>query len=97
MHGLLAKINRKDLAILANLVQSGTVIPVAERTYSLREIAELLRHVESGHVRGKVVIAVAQTPTWGRHRKVLASHAPDSPRHRTISFSACLSLLSGGI
>jgi NADPH:quinone reductase-like Zn-dependent oxidoreductase len=59
MPGLLAKINREDLAILADLVQSGTVIPVVDRTYSLREIAEAVRHVESGHVRGKVVIAVA--------------------------------------
>ena len=59
MSGLLAKINREDLAILAGLVQRGTVIPVVDRTYSLRETAEAVRHVESGHVRGKVVIAVA--------------------------------------
>src|ERR1035438_464984 len=59
MPGLLAKINHEDLAILADLVQRGTVIPVVDRTYSLREIAEAVRHVESGHFRGKVVIAVA--------------------------------------
>ncbi len=59
MPGLLAKINRDDLAILADLVQKGTVIPIVERTYSLRETAEAVRHVESGHVRGKVVIAVS--------------------------------------
>ena len=59
MPGLLAKINREDLAILADLVQRGTVTPVVDRTYSLREIAEAVRHVESGHVRGKVVIAFA--------------------------------------
>lgn len=59
MPGLLAKINRDDLAVLADLVQSGKVIPVVERTYSLRETAEAIRHVESGHVRGKVVIVVA--------------------------------------
>ncbi len=58
MPGLLAKINREDLAILSNLVQRGTVIPVVDRTYSLREVAEAVRHVESGHVQGKVVIAV---------------------------------------
>jgi NADPH:quinone reductase-like Zn-dependent oxidoreductase len=58
MPGLLAKINRQDLAILADLVQRGTVIPVVDRTYSLRETAKAVRHVESGHVRGKVVIAV---------------------------------------
>ena len=58
MPGLLAKINREDLAILANLVQRGTAIPVVDRTYCLREVAEAVRHVESGHVRAKVVIAV---------------------------------------
>ena len=58
MPGLLAKINREDLAILSNLVQRGTVIPVVDRTYSLREVAEAVRHVESGQVHGKVVIAV---------------------------------------
>jgi NADPH:quinone reductase-like Zn-dependent oxidoreductase len=59
MPGLLAKINREDLAILADLVKRGTVVPIVDRTYSLRETAEAVRHVESGHVRGKVVIAVA--------------------------------------
>ena len=59
MPGLHARINREDLAILADLVQRSTVIPVVERTYSLRETAEAVRHVESGHVRGKIVIAVA--------------------------------------
>ena len=56
MPGLHAKINREDLAILADLVQRGTVIPVVDRTYSLSETAEAVRYVESGHVRGKVVI-----------------------------------------
>jgi NADPH:quinone reductase-like Zn-dependent oxidoreductase len=59
MPGLHAKINGEDLAILADLVQRGTVIPVVDRTYSLRETAEAVLQVESGHVRGKVVIAVA--------------------------------------
>jgi len=58
MPGLLAKINREDLAILADLVQRGIVIPVVDRTYPLREVAEAVRHVECGHVHGKVVIAV---------------------------------------
>ena len=58
MPGLLAKINREDLTILADLIQRGTVIPIIDRTYSLRETAEAVRHVECGHVRGKVAIAV---------------------------------------
>jgi hypothetical protein len=53
MPGLFAKINREDLAILADLVQRETVIPVVDRNYSLREVAEAVRHVESGHVSRK--------------------------------------------
>lgn len=59
VRGLLAKINHEDLAILADLVRGGTVVPVVDRTYSLGEIATAVRLVESGHVRGKAVIAVA--------------------------------------
>jgi NADPH:quinone reductase-like Zn-dependent oxidoreductase len=58
MPGLFAKINREDLNLLADLVEEGKVKPVIERTYSLSEIADAVRHVESGHTRGKVVIAV---------------------------------------
>ncbi|MBB5061513.1 NADPH:quinone reductase-like Zn-dependent oxidoreductase [Granulicella aggregans] len=59
MPGLFAKVNSGDLATLAALVQAGKVVPVVNRTYALREIAEAVRQVESGHVRGKVVIAIA--------------------------------------
>jgi NADPH:quinone reductase-like Zn-dependent oxidoreductase len=59
MPGLLAKVNSEDLALLADLVRRGTVIPVIDEIYSLRKTAEAVRHVESGHVRGKVVIAIA--------------------------------------
>jgi NADPH:quinone reductase-like Zn-dependent oxidoreductase len=58
MPGLLAKINRDDLAILSSLVQTGTVVPIVDRTYALHEAAEAICHVESGHTHGKVVIAV---------------------------------------
>jgi NADPH:quinone reductase-like Zn-dependent oxidoreductase len=58
MPGLFANMNRTDLAILSDLVQRGTVIPVVDHTYSLREAAEAVRYVESGHVHGKVVITV---------------------------------------
>ena len=59
MPGLFAKMNREDLSTLAGLVKDGKVKPVLERSYSLKETAEAVRHVESGHTRGKVVIAVA--------------------------------------
>ena len=48
-----------DLTMLGDLIQSGKVTPVIDRTYkSLSEIPEALRYVEEGHARGKVVITV---------------------------------------
>ena len=55
---LLAELNHKDLAYLADLMQSGKVTPVIDRTYkSLREIPDAIRYLEQGHARGKVVVS----------------------------------------
>ena len=51
--------NAVDLAHLRDLAQDGRLRPVIERTYPLAEAAQALRHIESGHARGKVVIRVA--------------------------------------
>lgn len=56
---LTAKWNAEDLAVLADLVETGAIRPVIERTYPLASTAEAVRHVESGRARGKVVISVA--------------------------------------
>jgi NADPH:quinone reductase-like Zn-dependent oxidoreductase len=50
--------SRADLLTLAELVEAGTLRPVIDRTYPLVDTAAGLRYVESGHARGKVVIAV---------------------------------------
>ena len=55
---MLADINPKDLSILANLVQTGKVRPVIDRTYKLAEIPEAIRYLEKGHARGKVIITI---------------------------------------
>jgi len=47
-----------DLQTLADLMQAGTVRPVIDRSYSLSEAAEAMRYLESGRVRGKVVITI---------------------------------------
>jgi NADPH:quinone reductase-like Zn-dependent oxidoreductase len=52
------KLDKEDLKLLSDLMQTGKVIPVIDRTYKLREIAEAMRYFEEGHARGKVVIAV---------------------------------------
>jgi NADPH:quinone reductase-like Zn-dependent oxidoreductase len=53
---LVAKITRDDLEHLAGLVDAGTLSPVIDRTYALRETAEAIRYLEEGHARGKVVV-----------------------------------------
>jgi NADPH:quinone reductase-like Zn-dependent oxidoreductase len=46
------------MTILADLMQSGKVTPVIDKTYKLSDVPEALRYLEQGHARGKVVIAV---------------------------------------
>ena len=56
--GILAELNKEDLGWLAELMQSGKLTPVIDRTYKLSDSAEALRYLEKGHARGKVVVAV---------------------------------------
>jgi NADPH:quinone reductase-like Zn-dependent oxidoreductase len=51
--------NRADLVLLKALIESGAVRPVIDRLFPLQATPEALRHIETGHVRGKVVITVA--------------------------------------
>ena len=51
-----AKSHPEDLALLAGLVERGTITPVTDRRYALHETAEAVRHLGAGHVRGKIVI-----------------------------------------
>ena len=54
----MADTNQKDLALLADLMQSGKVKPVIDRTYKLSEVPAAIAYLEQGHARGKVVITV---------------------------------------
>ncbi|GAB3548645.1 NAD(P)-dependent alcohol dehydrogenase [Arthrobacter tumbae] len=49
---------RQDLLTLADLITTGQVTPVIDRTHPLEEAADALRYVGAGHTRGKVVITV---------------------------------------
>jgi NADPH:quinone reductase-like Zn-dependent oxidoreductase len=53
-----AKRSKEDLQVLKELIESGKVSPVIDRTYPLSETAEAVRYLEKGHARGKVVITV---------------------------------------
>ena len=54
----LARPKRDDLQFLKELIEAGTVSPVIDRTYPLREVPEAIRYLEEGHTRGKIVITV---------------------------------------
>jgi NADPH:quinone reductase-like Zn-dependent oxidoreductase len=55
---MMADANQKDLTILADMMQSGKVKAVIDRTYKLDQVPEAIRYLEQGHARGKVVITV---------------------------------------
>ena len=54
----LARINQKDLSILADLMRTGKVTPVIDKTFPLIQTPDAVRYLEAGHARGKVVITV---------------------------------------
>lgn len=47
-----------DLLQLRELLSDGRIRPVIDRCFALEEVADAVRYVEKGHVRGKVVITV---------------------------------------
>jgi NADPH:quinone reductase-like Zn-dependent oxidoreductase len=55
---MLARLDREDLAILAELMQAGEVTPVIDRHYALSEVPEAIRYSEEGHARGKIIISM---------------------------------------
>jgi NADPH:quinone reductase-like Zn-dependent oxidoreductase len=52
------KPNKEDLQFLRQLIETGKLAPVIDRTYPLAEVPEAIRYLEDGHPRGKVVISV---------------------------------------
>ncbi|TQM42746.1 NAD(P)-dependent alcohol dehydrogenase [Pseudonocardia cypriaca] len=48
----------EDLVAVTALIEAGTLAPVVDRTYTLADAAEGVRHVEQGHARGKAVVVV---------------------------------------
>ena len=55
---LMASMGGDDLATLADMMESGEVVPVIDRHYSLSEVPEAIRYSEQGHARGKIIIKV---------------------------------------
>ena len=55
---MIADMNNKDLTALAELMKSGKMKSVIDRTYKLSEVPAAVRYIEEGHARGKVVVSV---------------------------------------
>ncbi len=51
--------NAGDLTVLTELIESGKLTPVIDRTYPLSEVPAAIRRMQDGHAQGKLVIHVA--------------------------------------
>ena len=54
---------QENLVVLTELIESGKVTPVIDRTYPLSETRQAIDHVGRGHARGKVVVTVSNGVT----------------------------------
>ena len=54
----IAKITKEDLAVMQELLDSGQVKSVVDRTYPLSDVREALGYLGEGHARGKVVLTM---------------------------------------
>jgi len=52
----IAKLNNKDLNVLAEMLKSGKVRAVIDRSYTLEQGAEAIRHLEEWHTGGKILV-----------------------------------------
>ena len=50
--------NHEDMLVLKELIESGKVRPVIDKTFPLADAPKAIRYLEEGHAQGKVVITV---------------------------------------
>jgi NADPH:quinone reductase-like Zn-dependent oxidoreductase len=55
---LASKERHTDLEALRPILESGQLVPVIDRTYTLAEVPAAMNHLEAGLTRGKIAIAV---------------------------------------
>ena len=53
-----AKFKREDFLFLKDMFERGQVEPVVEKVYPLGKISEAMRHLGTGHARGKIVVTM---------------------------------------
>ena len=55
---LICSENTQDLQALTELIESGQVRPVIDRTYPLSQAPEAIQYLRDGHAQGKVVVSL---------------------------------------
>lgn len=55
---LLARPDKEDLTFIKELIEARSLKPVIGTRYTLSEVREVVREVETGHTRGKIVIRI---------------------------------------
>ena len=53
---LICSENTQDLQALTELIESGQVRPVIDRTYPLSQAPEAIQYMRDGHAQGKVIV-----------------------------------------
>jgi NADPH:quinone reductase-like Zn-dependent oxidoreductase len=59
LRGFIAKTRLDDLVTLRDLMASGAITPVVDRTFPLASLPDAIRYLEGGHARGKVIITIS--------------------------------------
>jgi len=55
---LTSKEHHTHIEAVSRFIEAGQVAPIVDRTYPLAEVPEAMRHLEAGHVRGKIAITI---------------------------------------
>jgi NADPH:quinone reductase-like Zn-dependent oxidoreductase len=56
----IASFNKADMETLRELLDTGKITPVVERTYLLEQVADALEYMGTGHARAKLVVTLPQ-------------------------------------
>ena len=55
---MFARLVPEDLVTLADMMSDGLVTPVIDQRYALRDVADAIRHSETGRARGKILVRI---------------------------------------
>ncbi len=60
-HDFTAKPSQADLLVVKELIEAGKITPVIDQCYPLSQTQDAMRHLETGHAKGKIVILIQET------------------------------------